>query len=273
LQTWRALCEFALIKMDVPNKSEGRSGRATVNISRREFLTYSAAAGAALTLPAGWIRSTSGASSQPAFTQSLDGEWRLLSSIVQAGVPLSGKDLSDPNYLPFDSLQPAVVPGTVLTSLVANGDLADPYFGENLASILDASGRKGDKDQTEETTQQVGLSTYTYWFLRRFELSQPPPANGRLFLEFRGLNYTTQAYFNTKSLVAEAKVLQGEFLRRRFDVTESVRLTSPNALAVLVEPSSPPGNPATGLNNPNVQWPSSCQGGDQELGRGVTGRL
>jgi hypothetical protein len=107
-------------------------------LSRREFLARSAAAGVARSMPAVLAGSASigaAAAADPSVDSiPLDRGWRML----QFANGDNGLLLSDPNSSAFGAAQPATVPGTVLTSLVNNGTVADPYFGTNWDRIPDA---------------------------------------------------------------------------------------------------------------------------------------
>jgi hypothetical protein len=151
--------------------------------------------------------------------------------------------------------QPAIVPGTVLHSLVVNGVYPDPYFGTNNARqaglIPDIS--------------VAGRDFYTYWF--RTEFTVPKDYAGRrIWLQFDGVNYRAQVWVNGH----QVGQLAGMFQRGIFDVTAVARPGGTNALAVRVEPVDFPGGfkvknarqaPAIGEN---------LNGGDGEIGRNTT---
>ena len=223
-------------------------------MSRRRFLALGTAAGAASAVPALFSLVDSIAAPLPSSNSSLDGPWRM--KLFQTGD--DGTQLRKPGARIPDT-QPAIVPGTVLTSLVANG-AKDPYFGINRTTITDAFADSG---------------LYTYWFLRNFRLPKLPPANGRVYLLLRGLNYSADVFLNGSPIAAG---LKGQFIRRRLDVTEAVLKTGTNALAILVRPPSPAGDPnSDNPRNPpypdGPAWPSSCQGGDDLLGESVTNQF
>ncbi len=194
-----------------------------------------------------------------------------------------GRHLSFPTARAAKGTQPATVPGTVLTSLVDNKQIDDPYIGQNQDTITDA--------------YEAGIGLYTYWFMCPFRLPKPLPRNGRVFLAFRGINYSADFYLNGHQLTATQPVdpdpvegcrpvtlppagyetpppFKGMFLRRRFDVTDKIR--TQNSLAVLVTPPNPPGNPnsdAAGNDVPSRWEPSVSQGGDGTLGQSVTAQF
>src|SRR5271169_6231043 len=106
-------------------------------LSRREFLVRCAAAGVARSMPAVLAGSASigaAAAADPSLGSIPLQGWRM--QMFMAGD--SGLVLSAPNSPAFPAAPPATVPGTVLTSLVDNGMVNDPYFGTNLDNIPDA---------------------------------------------------------------------------------------------------------------------------------------
>lgn len=172
----------------------------------------------------------------------------------------TGQAITSANYQTVDWLD-AIVPGTVLTTLLKNGLPGhfspgfDPYFGKNSQSIPDIS-------------EQGYADFYTYWFYARFET--PPVADGgRVWMYLRGINYSADVYLNGVRLNGADNIfldepqlsgteLRGMFLRNAFDVTELVNKrdgeNALNALAVLVYPPNPPGTP--GDNGGNSQDPN-----------------
>jgi hypothetical protein len=144
----------------------------------------------------------------------------------------------------------------VLTSLSRLPGGLDPYFGENVSKIKDASA--------------AGVGEYTFWYLHEFELASQPPPGGSVRLEFRGVNYTADVFVNGAEASPASAPLTGMFLRHVVDIT-TMATSGTNRLAVRATPPDPPGNPSIGHGRtPQMSWPSSCQGGDAYLGRSVT---
>jgi mannosylglycoprotein endo-beta-mannosidase len=135
----------------------------------------------------------------------------------------------------------ATVPGTILTTLVNNGLMPDPYFGMNNEDIPDI--------------YTVGRDYYTYWFLTRFS-TEGIDSSKQIWLKFRGINYFAEIYLNGKRLNENKH--EGMFLRLKYNITPYLNKEGPNILAVYVEPPANPGNPNGG------------QGGDGMIGRDVT---
>lgn len=135
----------------------------------------------------------------------------------------------------------ATVPGTVLTTLVNNGLMPDPWYGKNNEQIPDV--------------WSEGRDFYTYWFFTRFS-SESLDATRQVWLSFRGINYRAEIYLNGKRISDDTH--EGMFLRQKYNVTSLLNPTGYNRLAVLVEPPVHPGNPNGG------------QGGDGTIARDVT---
>jgi hypothetical protein len=130
----------------------------------------------------------------------------------------------------------AVVPGTVLTTLVANGVYPEPLFGEN----------------NRPTIIPESLSRTSYWY--RTTVAVPRAfAGSRVWLTFDGINYTAEVW------VSGARVgdIRGAFARGRFDVTTRVTPGQPAAIAVLIHPPTVPADPL----EQTQQWGLGLNGG------------
>ena len=135
----------------------------------------------------------------------------------------------------------AVVPGTILTTLLHNGQIPDPFFGMNNNLIPDV--------------YNTGRDYYTYWFTDEF----PAPVlkeGQEVWLCFRGINYFAEIYLNGKRVNTDTH--QGMYLREKYRITPFLNKGRVNRLAVWVAPPDPVGNAYTG------------QGGDGTIGRSVT---
>ncbi|TFG90310.1 MAG: glycosyl hydrolase, partial [Syntrophobacterales bacterium] len=135
----------------------------------------------------------------------------------------------------------AMVPGTVLTTLVNNGRMPDPWYGMNNELIADI--------------WNEGRDYYTYWFFTRFSAESIDSAK-QVWLNFRGINYRAEIYLNGERL--NPVVHEGMFLRQKYNITPLLKRQGNNRLAVRVEPPLHPGNPNGG------------QGGDGMIGHDVT---
>jgi hypothetical protein len=149
------------------------------------------------------------------------GKWQMMQSAKAGG---DGAQISQPSF-PTALWAPAIVPGTVLNSLVANGTYPEPYYGLNNVH---------DKGIIPEIFE-VGTPFYTYWFRTAFDV----PAsfkNRRVWMQFDGINYRAEIWLNGQNIGRMA----GMFNRGVFDVTGAVKIGAPNALAVLVKPIDKP---------------------------------
>lgn len=134
----------------------------------------------------------------------------------------------------------AVVPGTVLATLVKNKVVPDPFYGLQNQTIIDIA--------------DSGRDFYTFWFFTTFQCNLS--TNQYCDLNFRGINYSADVYLNGHKTVLP----KGMFRRHSIDVTDILHPDGNNLLAVLVHPPDHPGTIP----------PEGGQGGDHEIGKDVT---
>ncbi|WP_158827470.1 glycoside hydrolase family 2 protein [Mucilaginibacter lacusdianchii] len=135
---------------------------------------------------------------------------------------------------------PATVPGTVLTTLLDNHKVPDPFYGMNNERIKDI--------------YDTGRDYYTYWFVNNFKASAP--ANGgQVYLNLRGINYSCDVFVNGRKL--NARTHYGMFLRQEYNITQMLDKSGNNRLAVVVCPPDPVGKANGG------------QGGDGRIAKNV----
>lgn len=152
----------------------------------------------------------------------------------------SGEKISAASYS-VTKWKKAVVPGTVLTTQLENGEIPDPFYGMNNERIPDI--------------YDTGREYYTYWFVKDFRESSP--GNGeQVWLTFRGINYSCEIYLNGQKVNKE--VYEGMFLRKTFNITNLLSKDGKNRLAVIVFPPDPVGKPNGG------------QGGDGRIAKNVS---
>ncbi len=156
-----------------------------------------------------------------------------------AEVKADGMALSQPNSSTQNWL-PATVPGTVLTTLLNNQKVPDPFYGMNNERIKDI--------------YATGRNYYTYWFVKDFEEAAPVGGH-QVYLNFRGINYSAEIYLNGKKVNPKTHV--GMFLRESYNISSLLNKNGKNRLAVLVYPPDPVGNANGG------------QGGDGRIAKGV----
>lgn len=178
-------------------------------------------------------------------------EWK----IRKAGdVKGGGAVLSKADYRSND-WYPAIVPGTVLNTLVSNKVYPEPYYGDN---------NRKERNLIPDISQ-AGRDFYNYWF--RTEFSVPAAFAGkRIWLKFHGINYRSEIWLNGKKLGNMA----GMFNSQSFDITAIASLKSKNVLAVNVLPVDVPGTSNRANNNRQGAVGENKNGGDGEIGKNVT---
>ncbi|KAK2419127.1 mannosylglycoprotein endo-beta-mannosidase [Trifolium repens] len=157
-------------------------------------------------------------------------------------VQFTGTQLTT-THPPTSSTSPwiqAVVPGTVLATLVKNKVVPDPFYGLQNEAIIDIA--------------DSGRDFYTFWFFTTFQCNLS--TNQHCDLNFRGINYSADVYLNGHKTVLP----KGMFRRHSIDVTDILHPDGNNLLAVLVHPPDHPGRIP----------PEGGQGGDHEIGKDVT---
>ncbi len=152
--------------------------------------------------------------------------------ITADGTVITGKEFK------FYDWMEAVVPGTVLTTLLHNHKIPDPFFGMNNELIPDI--------------YQVGAGYYTYWFYNEFKITDIKEGE-QAWLNFRGINYAAEMFLNGKKINPDTH--EGMYLREKYLITPFIEKGS-NRLAVLVHPPDPVGAP-------------NGQGGDGMIARSV----
>ncbi|KAL1195384.1 Mannosylglycoprotein endo-beta-mannosidase [Cardamine amara subsp. amara] len=156
-------------------------------------------------------------------------------------VDVDGVHLSTTNPPSLGSKFPwmeAVVPGTVLGTLVKNKAVPDPFYGLENEAITDIA--------------DSGRDYYTFWFFTRFQCKRL--LNQHVHLNFRAINYSAEVYINGHKTVLP----KGMFRRHTLDVTDILNPEN-NLLAVIVHPPDHPGTIP----------PEGGQGGDHEIGKDV----
>ncbi|HVZ25521.1 MAG TPA: glycoside hydrolase family 2 TIM barrel-domain containing protein [Sediminibacterium sp.] len=160
--------------------------------------------------------------------------------------------ISTTDYRPDAHWQTAVVPGTVLYSLVRNGVYPDPYYGLNNQL---AQHRIPD-------IAQAGRAFYTYWFRTRF-LTPASFRNKTVWLQLDGINYRAEVWLNSHLVTT----INGMFHDTKVDVTDFVHADAENVLAIKVLPVDIPGT-----NQPKPWRPTgeNKNGGDGNIGLNTT---
>ncbi len=146
----------------------------------------------------------------------LRGGWKLQAAPKVNAAP---EAVSTSSYDAGDWMH-AIVPGTVLTTMVARGIYPDPDYGLNNLAIPES------------------LNKQDYWYRNEF----PTPAmkdRQNLTLTFEGINYAASVWLNGKHLGD----IRGAFIRGAFNVTALVKKSGMNVLAVRISPPPHPGIP------------------------------
>ena len=148
----------------------------------------------------------------------VDAGWRLQDA---AKVASDGQTISRAAF-DASSWHAAIVPGTVLANLVRDGVYPEPLYGENnRPNIIPES-----------------LARTSWWY--RTTVRVPSSyAQRRVWLNFDGINYSSQIWVNGK----QVGTTLGAFSRGQFDVTDLVRPGVIATVAVLVAPEPHPGDP------------------------------
>jgi mannosylglycoprotein endo-beta-mannosidase len=149
-----------------------------------------------------------------------------------------GYTISKPTYSTATWL-PAVVPGTVLTTLLTNHEVPDPFYGMNNEHIKDI--------------YNTGPQYYTYWFTNNFRAI--PVTGKQVYLNLRGVNYSCEIFMNGRKVNSQTH--KGMFLRQSYNITHILNSEGTNRLAILVYPPTQVGNPNGG------------QGGDGRIAKNV----
>ncbi|MBP3714845.1 MAG: glycoside hydrolase family 2 [Phocaeicola sp.] len=148
---------------------------------------------------------------------------------------------------------PAIVPGTVLNSLVWNKIYPDPYYGLN---------NKLEKDIIPDLFK-TGRDFYTYWFRTEFDI--PENYNDKIvWLQVDGINYRAEIWLNG-FLVGN---MAGMFKPDNINITDFARIGKKNCLAIKVYPVDIPGSIAY------KEWGAANgeyhNGGDGNIGLNTT---
>lgn len=168
-----------------------------------------------------------------------------------AEVQKGGEELSQPGFV-SDTWMPAIVPGTVLNSLVFDKVYPEPYYGLNNKLT----------NKVIPDIAQAGLSFYTYWFRTDFDL----PAgykNKNIWLQIDGINYRAEIWVNGTL----AMNISGMFKQDYVDIADFVKPGERNGLAIKVYPVDIPG---TNKPKPWRARGENKNGGDGNIGLNTT---
>jgi exo-1,4-beta-D-glucosaminidase len=166
---------------------------------------------------------------------SLGDLWYIQSSEKAKG---TGEQISSPGFK-IETWYPAVVPSTVLGTLVENNVYRDIFFGKNLEKVPTAP------------------FEVSWWYRKEFTVPGGPGLT-HARLEFDGINYRANIWLNGRK-IGDAAEFYGAYRRFAIDVTENVKRTEKNVLAVEVIPPKP-GEPTIGWVDWNPAPPDRAMG-------------
>ncbi len=137
----------------------------------------------------------------------------------------AAEKVSQPGYQ-TQQWMPAIVPGTVLNSLVYNKVYPEPYYGMN--NHID--------EKIIPDLAHAGRDFYTYWFRTEFDI--PESYKDKIvWLQVDGINYRAEIWVNGFLLGN----MSGMFKEDYIDITDFARVGQKNALAIKVYPVDVPG--------------------------------
>jgi len=174
--------------------------------------------------------------------------WYIQSSEKAKG---TGEQISLPGFK-IDSWYPAIVPSTVLGTLVENNVYRDIFFGKNLEKVPTAP------------------FEVSWWYRKEFTVPMGPGLN-RTRLEFDGINYRANIWLNGKK-IGDASSIYGAYRRFAIDVTADVKMSEKNVLAIEVFPPKP-GEPTVGWVDWNPAPPDKAMGLFREVRVRATGDI
>lgn len=154
-------------------------------------------------------------------------DWRLESSCkVSAG----GETISQPGF-DDSKWHPAVVPGTVVGSLVTDKTLPDPAYGKNLTLM---PGFSADQKHFFALADIPADSPYHCSFWYRLEFALPAAYAGRsVSLHFLGINYRANIWINGQKAGTSTEVV-GAYRAYEYPITSVLNANGKNAVAVEV---------------------------------------
>lgn len=137
----------------------------------------------------------------------------------------AAEKVSQPGYQ-TQQWMPAIVPGTVLNSLVYNKVYPEPYYGMN--NHID--------EKIIPDLAHAGRDFYTYWFRTEFDIPESYK-DKVVWLQVDGINYRAEIWVNGFLLGN----MSGMFKEDYIDITDFARVGQKNALAIKVYPVDVPG--------------------------------
>jgi len=153
--------------------------------------------------------------------------WNLQSS---SKVEQSGDVISKPSFQP-QNWYAVTVPTTVVSALVKNKVLPDPFYGMNLRKFPGVTYPIGS-NFSNVAMDPDSPYVASWWYRKTFTLP-PGDAGKAIWLNFRGINYRANIWLNGKQ-IAKSDDVAGAWRTYEFNVTDGVKIGGQNALAVQV---------------------------------------
>lgn len=174
-------------------------------------------------------------------------------SMMKVGdVKASSEEISRTGFDTEDWM-PAIVPGTVLNSLVHNKVYPEPYFGLN---------NKLEQGLIPDL-YKAGRDFYTYWFRTEFDIPENYDKK-MIWLQVDGINYRAEIWVNGFLLGNMAGMFKPDYI----NITDFAKVGQKNALAIKVYPVDVPGTIAY------KEWGAANgeyhNGGDGNIGLNTT---
>jgi mannosylglycoprotein endo-beta-mannosidase len=155
-----------------------------------------------------------------------------------------------------DGWLPAIVPGTVLNSLVYNKIYPEPYFGLN----------NQFESHLIPDIDVVGRDFYTYWFRTEFDLQEKQHTGSRTWLQLDGINYRAEIWLNGEMVGR----MSGMFYQDQIDITDYILFSQKNVLAIKIDPVDVPGSSKRSGTKAFGAKNEFRNGGNGEIGKNVT---
>ncbi|MFT3903018.1 MAG: glycoside hydrolase family 2 TIM barrel-domain containing protein [Niabella sp.] len=129
-----------------------------------------------------------------------------------------GTEISTPGFN-ISGYVNGVVPGTVFTAYVDAGIVSDPNYADNIYKVDES------------------LFNRPFWYRTEFELPASYKKGQRVWLHFDNTNRYADFYFNGVKLSGpptSTKDVSGHMLRTKYDITDLIKTSGKNAIAVLI---------------------------------------
>ncbi|MET4080708.1 hypothetical protein ABIB40_000652 [Pedobacter sp. UYP30] len=142
-------------------------------------------------------------------------EWQIK---PQADLPNTGNEISTPGFKMLDYVK-GIVPGVVFTAYVQAGKEKDPNYADNIWKVDESKYNR------------------PFWYRTEFELPASYKKGQKVWLHFNNTNRYADFYFNGTKLSGtptSTKDVSGHMLRTKYDVTDLLKDSVKNVIAVLI---------------------------------------